>query len=87
MVDDYGSFVTAGGIAHPAAVPVRLQNLLTQAVKVLLILPPERVTDSKHPMREDLDLSTSAMHRVLFGSSHLYTRSVLFKTTTSTSQP
>ena len=87
MMNDDGSFVATGSIAHPAAVTVPFEHFLAKPSKVFLILPLERVADRAHPMRENLRLPAPAVHHVLFGLRHHITRSVFARTTTSTSQP
>ena len=87
MVNDDGSFVTPGGIAHPAAVAIPLEDFLAKTPEVFLVLPFERVADSTQAMRENPGSPTPTVHHVLFGLRHHITRSVFSKTMTSTSQP
>lgn len=87
MVDDDGPLVSARSVADAATVVVAFQHLFPEPAKVFLVLPPERVADSTHPMREDLRFTAPAMHRVLLRLPHHMNRSVVSKTTTSTSQP
>ncbi len=87
MVDDDGPLVTAGSVAHTAAIPIAFQHLLPETTEILLILSLQYVADGTHPMRENLRFPATAMHCVLFQLRHHITRSVFSKTTTSTSQP
>lgn len=66
MVNDDGTFVAPGSIAHPAPVTVPFEDFLAKSSKVFLVLPLERVADRAHAMGEDLRFPTPAVHHVLF---------------------
>ena len=87
VVNDDGSFVASGGIAHTAPMTVPFEHFLAKTSKVFFILPLEGIADGTHPVREHLRLSTPAMHHVLFELRHRITRSASSSMTTSTSQP
>ena len=58
MVDDDRAFVPARSVTHPATLPIALQNSLTQAAEVLLILPLERITGLAKTHGKDLSVTT-----------------------------
>ncbi len=66
MVNDDGSFVTPGRIAHLAAIAIPLETFLAKTPEVLFVLPFERIADSRHAMRENPGSPPLTMHRVLF---------------------
>ena len=52
MVNDHGSFVASGVIAHPAPVALTSEHFFSKPSKMFVLLPLERVADSTDPMRE-----------------------------------
>ena len=70
VVNNDGSSPVPRHIADAAAVTVPLQNQLSQASEVFLILTPEGVTGRAKAMREDPCPPAPRMHRHLCASLH-----------------
>lgn len=65
MMNDDGTLIPPRCFADPAAVAIPLQNRLTKATEIFLILPFERVTGCTQPMRKNLQIPATAMQRSL----------------------
>ena len=56
-----GALTPPGDAAHPATIPVPLQDSFPQTAEVLFILPPQRVAGRAATVREDLVAAAAAV--------------------------
>ena len=71
MVHHDRSLAPTRGSAYPTTVAVALQDSLTEAAEVFLILPLECVTRRTEAMGEDLLIPAPAIHCSLYTLRHL----------------
>ena len=67
-----GTLIPSRGVTHPAPLAVPLQNGLSQAAEVLIILPFQRVTGRAQTKSKDLPIPARAMQRALNWTLHSY---------------
>jgi hypothetical protein len=70
VMNDDRSLVSARSVTDPAAIAVSLQNGLTQAAEILLILPFQRVAGCTQAQSQDLCVSAWAVHHPLNETCH-----------------
>jgi hypothetical protein len=71
MMHHDGSLAPTGGSAYTTTVAVALQDSLTEAAEVFLILPLECVTRRTEAKGEDLLIPAPAIHCSLYTLRHL----------------
>ena len=70
MMNDDGTLIPPRCFADPAPVAISLQNRLTEATGILLVLPFEGVTGCTQSMHKNLQIAAPAMQRSLDVTFH-----------------
>lgn len=71
MVNNDGPLIPARGIAHAAAVPIALQDDLSEPTEVVLILPLQRVAGGAEALCKDGLVPAAAVHGSLKQLRHV----------------
>jgi hypothetical protein len=70
VMHDDGALIPARSVTDPATIAISLQNGLTQAAEILLILPFQRVAGRTQAQSKDLCVSAWAVHHPLNETCH-----------------